>query len=301
MPFLAHYTSRQGLEGIATSKTLRATSFLQLNDSSEYFYAWEILQKEALKATIQKMPAGSISASVDLDSHAAKSTAQFRDLIASSGDRGLMYVVSFATSSTEDHERRGVLTLWDRYTQHKGYCLQFAEQDIRRLLELELQKGSYAALSLKRVTYGVDTNTDEFKALCYQLAQVWLVQAARARPDLPIRPAFQDMWGETDLHRKLMEFCARHKDPCFEDEREMRIFAFPADQATPRFLTGIAHVKRRRQTPTGKTYIDLGEYWDFGLTPRRILIGTNAERDVSNVLALYDPAPDVAFANLPVV
>ena len=301
MALLSHYTSREGLEGIAQSKRFRATNFLQLNDASEYFYAWEILQKEALRVTISRMPEGAVPATVDLDAHAASSTAAFKGLIQSSGDRGLMYVASFATTSTEDHERRGILTLWDRYTQHRGYCLQFAEEDIRKMLELELWKGSYAALSLERVTYGVDIGTYEFKTLCYQLAQIWLLQAARARPDLRIEPAYQDMWAETVFHRKLMEFCARHKDPCFEDEREMRIFAFPADQARAHFMTGITAVKKRHRTPGGRVYIDLGEYWDFALTPRRIIIGTKATPNISGVMALYDPIPEVAHANLPVV
>jgi hypothetical protein len=300
MALLSHYTLRNGLEGIAKSKTWRATSFLQLNDPSEYFYTWEILQNEALQLMIGQLPPGSMTATFDVDAHAANSTAAFKDLILSSGDKGMMYVVSFATASTEDQERRGILTLWDRYTKHEGYCLQFAETDIRRLLELELIKGSYAALSLQRVTYGVDTNTHEFKTLCYQIAQAWLLQAARARPDLRIEPASDKMWPENYLHRKLMEFCARHKDPCYEDEREMRIFAFPANQAATRPFTGIATVKKRHQTPDGKWYIKLGEYWDFKLTPQRIIIGTKADPDIASALAQYDHVPKIALAKLPV-
>ncbi|SDE12100.1 Protein of unknown function [Bradyrhizobium brasilense] len=300
MALLSHYTSRVGLEGIAKSKTWWATSFLQLNDASEYFYAWEIVQRKALRLTIEKLPAGVLPASFDLQSHAANATAQFRQLVASSGDGGLMYVASFATASTEDHERRGILTLWDRYTQHKGYCLQFEENDIRRMLDLELQKGSYAALSLERVRYGVDENDREFKTLSDQLAQIYLLQAARARPDLQIEVDFERLPSEAYLLRRLMEFCARHKDPCFEDEREVRIFAFPADEASVRFLTGIAGVKKRRQTPAGKTYIALGEYWDFQLTPRRIIIGTRADPDIASIVGLYDPKPEVYHASLPI-
>jgi hypothetical protein len=295
---LSHYTTKDGLEGIAKSKTLRATSFLQLNDPSEYFYAWEILQRGALRLAIEKMPPGLIPATVDIDAHVTASTEQFRVLF--SGDRGLMYVVSFATASTEDHERRGILTIWDRYTKHEGYCLQFAEEDIRQLLELELMKASYAALSLEKVTYGVNTGAYQYKTLCYQLAQLFLLQAMRARPDLRIEPDFANVWAESYLHRKLMEFCAKHKDPCYEDEREVRIFAFPADEAIPRPFMGIAGIKRRRQAPTGKGYVDLGEYWAPKLTPRRIIIGTKADPNISGALAHYDPIPEIAFAKLPV-
>jgi hypothetical protein len=295
---LSHYTTREGLEGIAKSKTFRATSFLQLNDTTEYFYAWEILQREALRIAIERMPTGSIPATTDVGTLAANSTAQFKSIF--SGDTGLMYVTSFATASTEDHERRGILTIWHRYTNHQGYCLQFAEQDIRGLLELELMKASYAALSLQKVTYGVDVGSHEFKTLCYQLAQLYLLQAMRARPDLQIEPDFANVWAESYLLRKLTEFCGRHKDPCYEDEREMRIFAFPADDTQMRPFTGFAGIKKRHKTPAGKGYIDLGEYWTPKLAPRRIIIGTRADRDISAALAHYTPKPEIAFANLPV-
>ena len=38
MPLLSHYTSQAGLEGIARSKCLWATDFLELNDNSEMEY-----------------------------------------------------------------------------------------------------------------------------------------------------------------------------------------------------------------------------------------------------------------------
>ena len=298
MPLLSHYTSKTGLEGIAKSKTLHATSFLQLNDKSEYVYAWEILQRFALEIAIQKLPPDAIKVPVDINDRARKSTEQFKALF--SGDIGLMYVVSFAMSSSSDHERRGILTLWEKYTKHEGYCLQFDQRDIERLVEFELMKGSYAALSLSPVIYGVDTESREFRVLCYQLAQQFLLQVMRAKPGLRVQPDFQDIWADSYLHRKLMEFCGLHKDPCFEDEREVRIVGFPADQAAYRPFTGVATIKKRRTAPSGKGYIDIGEYWTPTLTPRRMIMGTKADPDISAALAYYNPKPEIAHANLPV-
>jgi hypothetical protein len=50
----------------------------------------------------------------------------------------------------------------------------------------------------------------------------------------------------------------------------------------------------------GKQYIRLGEFWTPGITPRRIIVGTKANADITAVLANFDPPPTVAQANLPV-
>lgn len=40
MSLLSHYTTYDGLRGISTSKAFWATNFLDLNDTSEFFFAW---------------------------------------------------------------------------------------------------------------------------------------------------------------------------------------------------------------------------------------------------------------------
>ena len=171
MTVLSHYTSRAGFEGIIQSKTLWATNFLDLNDSTEFFYAWKILHREALEKALAKIPAENLLPNIDLDAHTETAIQQFKALFPP--DRGLMYVVSFATSSVPDHELRGIRTIWELYTKHEGYCLQFAEEDVRRLLDGEMMKGSYAALSLEKVKYGVDRKSDDYLELCYQLEQFY--------------------------------------------------------------------------------------------------------------------------------
>jgi hypothetical protein len=139
--------------------------------------------------------------------------------VKSSGGKGHIYVFSFARAATEDHEKRGILTLWHRYTDHKGYCVQFAEDDIRHMMQLEQSKGSYGVFSLTNVEYGIDTNALDYKKLCFQLAQQFILMAAKARPATNFQPDYEKIWAESYLIQKLTEYCATHKDPCYEDER----------------------------------------------------------------------------------
>jgi hypothetical protein len=125
MVTLSHYTNRAGLEGIARSKTLRATRFSELNDQREIEYGVTELSIRALRAAYsevekllkredQQLPLDYVQAGKKIAEH-------FRASF--DGDCGSepIYMVSFARGSTEDHSRRGMLTLWDRYTRHEGY------------------------------------------------------------------------------------------------------------------------------------------------------------------------------------
>jgi len=299
MTILSHYTSRSGLEGIASTKTLWASNFLDLKDSSEFTYAWHELQKGALKLFFDNMPPGLMPPEADPLKIAKQSTEQFKDYLKNSTG-GLLYVVSFARCLNDDHRQRGHLTMWDRYTRHEGYCMQFDEKAIRRLIRLESLKGSYAVLFLDSVEYGVNTNDQKYRELCYQLAQQWLVQAMRARPEIRFEPDFGKIWPDSRLHYELARFCALHKDPCYEDEREMRIFAYPSVDARIVPLMGIANVKKEHQKPDGSRYIILGEYWTPELAPDRLIVGTKADPNINSVLSHYSQKPEIAFANLPV-
>src|ERR1051326_1881528 len=69
MTTLSHYTSLTGLEGIAKTGTLWATNFTELNDTSEYFYAWEILQRDAIDYIMARIPSDLKRPDADLDGY----------------------------------------------------------------------------------------------------------------------------------------------------------------------------------------------------------------------------------------
>lgn len=301
MPLLSHYTTREGLDGIAETRVFWATSFMDLNDKSEYFYAWRSLLLGAKEQFLLRIPEKARPKSDDYDSVMGKVSDDLRVQMAQTDGVGHMYVTSFARGTTEDHKRRGILTIWDRYTAHKGYCLQFEQADVERMVRLDAMKTNYVSLALTEVKYGIDTSAFDYKELCFQLAQFFLSQVARQRFDLGVTPDYEKIWAVSHLLRKLMDYCGKHKDPCYEDEREVRIFAYPAENAEGRVFTGIADIKARHTSPSGKKYIKLGEHWRPGIVPRRIIVGTKANSDIASILAKYVPSPEVLFADLPVI
>ena len=57
MELLHHYTNRAGLEGIARTKSLWATNFLDLKDTREILYGLVELLKLSLKSAMAEVPA----------------------------------------------------------------------------------------------------------------------------------------------------------------------------------------------------------------------------------------------------
>jgi len=298
---LSHYTTRHGLEGILETETLWATHFLELNDRSEFFYAWNALQRHALAYTLERIPEDIRPTPPMQETMKALFEEKIRENFASSGPGfGDLFVTSFAKAGSDDHVRRGIRTLWDIYTGYQGYCLQFSRQHIERILDLEMTKGSYASAGLVDVIYGVDVNSREFRSLSSQLGEQWLLDVVRAYPDSRIVPDYENQWAPSYLTRKVMEFCASHKDPCFEDEREVRIFLWPAPHAEARVFTGIAAPKKIRTAPNGKHILVVGEFWKPGIIPHRILIGPKANRDIDGALKKFEFPPEVALSDLPI-
>lgn len=301
MTLLSHYTSRTGFEGIARTGTLWATDFMNVTGTSEYFYAWNAIQRRAMEYAIARVPADLVRTGPAIEAIAINATEALRAHIASVSPGGYerLYITSFARDTIEDHERRGILTLWRYYTKHEGYCLQFDKSDVESMLSRELMKGNYAAAGLSEMKYGVDEATWEFKKLCVQVGEQFLLMVAQAHHDRRIRPDYKHHWAPSYLARKLMDYCGTRKDPCFEDEREMRIYAYPADVSEARVFTGIASRKEIRTAPSGMKYIALGEFWRPVISPRRVIIGSKADKDIAAILAQFDRMPEVARANMP--
>jgi hypothetical protein len=304
MQLLQHYTSATGLKGLARGKTLWATNFLELNDKSEMEYGYVEITKLALREALAEIDKHVVPefARAELDyEHAGKLIAeQFRKSFEGPTGSEQLYVFSFATARNEDEERRGILTLWDRYTKFKGYCVQFDRRDVLDLLSREAMRRNYALLDLTTVQYGIDETDEEYLELRFQLEQHLLAEVARAKLGLGLQPQYGRLWAFPTFAFRMLSFYAKHKDPFFEDERETRIMAVPANEADARLPSGPAFRKPVKTIGDGRHYIDLGADWRPGIEPRRIIVGPQARRNIDDVLALFDRKPEVFHADLPI-
>jgi hypothetical protein len=298
---LSHYTTRSGLEGIATSQTLRATSFMELNDTSEFFFAWSMLLEEATKEVVDGVPASLRPTDISVDAWSKKILIEFKQAARKIDPQGHVFVFSFARSVNEEQERNGILTLWRDYTKCAGYCLQFQTSNVEHFLQLEQMRGSYFAIGLLPVRYGVDKEERHFKELVKQWVERLALHLSRPSGAMTAERSFEGIWADSAFLRKLTGYCAEHKHPSFEDEREVRIFACPAARAEARPFTGIAGKKEVLLSTNGKHYIELGEYWQpSGLRPERIIIGPLADPNIGDILARFDRCPEVVQSEIPI-
>lgn len=168
------------------------------------------------------------------------------------------------------------------------------------MMYLDSLWSNYELLDIAEVKYGINKNERDFQELAFQLAQQFLLLVIRTRKEALLEPQWERMWPESVLYRKMMNYCATHKDPCFEDEREVRIIAYPSAAAQGRIFTGIASPKKIEIGTNGKKYIIIGGNSSPGIHPRRVIIGTKADKNIDSRLANYSPKPERAFAHLPI-
>jgi hypothetical protein len=297
---LSHYTSRAGLEGIAKTASFWATNFLAVNDKAEYVYAWGEIQREAFKYALKRIPPGLLQPGTDSDEATETSLQQMRHQLAASNGYGHLYVTSFALANTPEHEKSGILTLWDRYTKLEGYCLQYERADLERMVQLDAMKQNYAWAELAPVRYGVEKDTWSFRELVLQVGEAQLLHVLQETRDRRIPVRIQDHWAPSHLARKLMHFCGTHKHPAFEDEREFRILVYPIEQAEGRVFTGLADKKTIHHGPGGKKHVVLGNIWRPGVEPKRIIIGPKANPNIESVLKHFERRPLVTVCDIPI-
>lgn len=303
MTLLSHYTDRAGLEGIARSKCIRATKFSQLNDKREIEYGYLELVRRVLLGifdTLDQLIVRKPGSKLDLAEVEAKFLDHFRNSFDGAHGSEPLFVASFAKGRTIDHDLRGILTLWDRYTKLEGYCLQFDHGDVQKILELEMSRRHYALLTLDDVEYGVNEASAEYRDIAFQMKQRLLIEVLKGMPGLPVQPEYQMMWPFNLFATRMLRYIAKHKDPFFEDERETRIICVPAKSAHVRPLTGIAMVKQIETALDGRQFINVGEDWRPGLEPRRIIVGPRANRSIEDVTALFEKKPEIVNSEFPV-
>ncbi len=301
---LSHYTSRKGLEGIARDKSIWATKFSELNDKREVEYGHIEITKRSIAATFAKLDTVfkrlNPGKPIDYAEAERRLLAHFRETFVGPKASEPLYFTSFAIAKTEDQEKRGILTLWDRYTQLRGYCLQYDSGEVNRALDREVAKYDYPLLGLDEVQYGIDEQSEEYREIMWQMSELLLDELRAAMPLLPFKPDYAKRWNFNVFAARMMHYVARHKDPFFEDEREARIIAIPA-KYDPSARTDKGLVRKPVQKmDNGRSYIAIAEALPPGLEPRRIIAGPRASGNLGDVLKLFDRQPEVLLAEFPI-
>jgi hypothetical protein len=305
---LSHYTDFRGLVGIVKSQSLRATEFSALNDSSEFIYALQILSQEAMRKFKTDFPDKSIFGDALSGDYAQNISNQFSEFmkttILSNSGYGSYFTTSFARGKNKDEDERGILTLWDRYTQLKGFCLQFDGNKIIEKIRTEADRYSYELIDAFEVEYGVDRNSAQFTELSSKLCYFTIESVLRdlGRYDLSDQkqkpPSFEAFAAE------LILYCLRHKDPQFVDEREFRIVASPHAKTLATPFTGLKLRKEIHGLSSDgreRRYIVLGEDVFPGIRPKRVVVGPKVEPYVHEfLLELWAPMPTVESCRIPI-
>ena len=193
-PPLFHYTSENGLVGIARSRKLWASSIRTLNDTSEFSYAVNL----ARTYLTRERPSANDTAEQTLN----EMFVQYMDRL----DSIDVFVACFS-------ERQDSLTHW------RGYC----PPDEGYGIELDRGRLRYVAgeqqYSLERCIYAVD----EQRSLIQEWGNAALAQLHATRkgtpPDIHARmPSNWNLQG-------LVEIATRLKHPSFVDESEWRLIS----------------------------------------------------------------------------
>lgn len=303
MTLLSHYTGRAGLEGIAQSKTLWATDFIDLKDKNELLFGYVEMSKRGMRAALeeidkplkpgQRKELDWVEASEVLYEH-------YRAGFEGSAGSEHLFVTSFAKARDQDEEDRGILTIWERYCRDGGYCLQYDRDEIRHLLGLEASHRHYGVIDLAEVHYGVNESDAEFVELNFQMKQRFLAQVHEARVKLGLQPQYDRIWPMSVLATRFLAYCAKHKDPFYKDEREVRIMAVPAKEAIGRPFEGLKQIKPVKTMTDGRRYIDIGANWSFKLEPRRVIVGPKAQPDIAAIVGLFNRRAEIIRPVFPI-
>jgi hypothetical protein len=210
---LFHYTSAEGLLGIATRELLWASHADFLNDSSEPSYAMKIIEA-SFQEVVRNLSPRSIAARA----------LNWEDLENGYG-RDAPYVYVFCFS---EHEDLLSLSQWRGYGgQCAGYALGFSGP---RLREYEKDKGRYDGLYLMKVVYKEQDQKEEAQDVFMKLVST--VGGAESAGGLARNREALSFEAETikklqsSLSAEVIRLRAKFKAPAFEEEDEWRLVQF---------------------------------------------------------------------------
>ena len=208
---LMHYTSAEGLHGILTSQTLRATHYAFLNDQQEFQYFLNTQLPHVLEAASKNViPEKKSKFIYDFSQRIKKSSLELFAL----------FIFSLSKPNNIEIEKNGLLSQWRGYGQDGGYAIVFSHNELHKLLKKEGALVSYAPLLISKVIYLDDTvfNYSELNEFVNSFIESF--------------EKFLNTSDENTLSTAAdatYMLAARTKNPGFKEEKEYRIVLEPKE------------------------------------------------------------------------
>lgn len=306
MRILSHYTSKVGLDGIARSGCLWAGEFLRMNDKSEFTYATNAIFKTAMESVIDSASANTFrpgSKEEIYPQFANMYLDGIKKLIDDHGGFGGLYITSFARGRDKSEDKDGILTLWDRYTGNLGFCIQFSEQEIRRVVSVEQHSYNYALIEVAEIIYGLDENDSEFIWISHQIKLRLCKFLFDNTGIMHVTYNSSEIVPDSAFLLRFLRFAGTHKHPAFSDEREVRILAYPERGLVSEVLSGIKFPKKIQRIgshPDGKRYITIGEGIVPAISPVRIVAGPKVNLDQQAIRSAFPLCQHISKTTIPI-
>lgn len=244
---LYHYTSREGLEGIWTSQTLRATHYQDLNDTSECRLIVDPLKAQVAKEVkrfvadhkgdypelrklsldprrLRKLIQEESSKLVDIP------LALMFDRESVSGKASFFhpYILSFCSHFDKPSyvRKNGLLSQWRGYGASGGYALVFERVGLSELLEVEKSQFLYAHADIDQVRYNTDDRAflEGFRSEIEQIRRSSRVMIERATRRIEEAVTVAEIDSSYAAFAKMASL---FKHQGFYEEEETRIVAAP--------------------------------------------------------------------------
>lgn len=317
-PELHHYTSFDGLKGIFESRTLWATHYLHVNDSTET----KVLAAHLERALSKRLGVLAERAWVsNLDARARSFLELCSDpsefayvhagalvdaLHALAVDSRGAYITSFCSHHADkDYEKmHGLLSQWRAYGRNGGYCIVFDTKGLAELLRREASLHYWNFITFEEVSYAEDDDAVDKRFET-------LISAGEALVSNILFRGKDDGFKVEDFGA-FVRGASLLKHPGFKEEREVRVVAMPSSQsdvadvrkihsAVPQRLYKTTHARSdgTRDIP----YLALFDNLHEDLPMKRVIVGPSSQQQAHHrrVLDLLGDRVNVTVSATPFI
>jgi hypothetical protein len=315
-PELHHYTTLNGLKGIFESRTLLATHYSCLNDTTEMKVLASHLERclsKRVRALAQRVWSAQLSPRARHFLEYCNDPAEFAYVHAGALIDALQdlavntkgaYITSFSSHHIDKPFERlhGLLSQWRAYGSDDGCCIVF---DTRRLADLLRREASiyyWNFITFEEVVYVEDDATIDSR-----------LEALTAAGEAVVSNLLFHGHGGGFTPKHFGDFvraASTLKHPAFREEREVRIVAMPASEAdlarirseygeVPQRLYKVTH----ERNPGGRAipYLKLFDSMKEELPINRVIVGpSNKQKECySKARAVLGDQVSVTVSEIP--